>query len=281
VRRTAIITDSSVCLPAPVVDALGICVLPITVHLPGSDHLDGGDDLGRKVYQALENGQPVKSSEPLLADYLAAIEDCEASSAVVITPAVEFTAMQGHAVLACELASRPAVTLDSRTAAAGQGLVVLEGAEPAAAGASLETVVRAIKAAIRRVDLVALVASLGHLRHSGRVPPTSLDALDDEGDHTVFRMRSGAVRPLATAASAGAALDLIEAEWTRGGADHSRCGVFHADRPLLAEELAARLGEGEHTPSVTAFSAAMGIHTGPGVAGAAWLSTPPSGRRRI
>ncbi|MGH9068099.1 MAG: DegV family protein [Acidimicrobiales bacterium] len=280
--RVAVVTDSSACIPSSLAEKLRIRVLPITVHLPGSDHPDGGDDLPKRVYQALQDDQPVKSSEPSLADYLGAIEEAEADAVMVVTPATEFTAMRDHATLACELAARHAVTVDSRTAATGQGLVVLEGAEAAAQGAGLDAVLRLVEAAARRVDLVASVTSLGHLRRSGRVPSASLTEPDPGGEQTMFRMRDGAVQPLAAAPSVPAALDAIQSEWARGGGPGAtRAGIFHADRPELAAELSARLG----SPSfVAAFSAAMGIHTGPGVVGAAWLPGPgrprPAGAHR-
>lgn len=271
--NVAIVTDSSACLPATTAASLGIRVLPITVHLPGSDHLDGGDGLPQHVYEALDNDRPVKSSEPSMADYLAAIEEVEAADGVVvITPAVEFTAMFHHAASACELAGRRAVTVDSRTAAAGQGLVVQAGARAAAGGAPLDGVLRALERACGRVDLVASLASLAPLRRSGRVPSASLVQPDRERQaaRTLFRMRRGAVEPLASVRSSEAAVEAIGAEWEAAGRPgDSDCMVFHADCPLLAGQVGRRLGG---VTLISEFSAAMGIHTGRGVVGAAWVS---------
>ena len=44
--------------------------------------------------------------------------------------------------------------------------------------------------------------------------------------------------------------------------------MFHAAMPELAGELARMVGE---VSFITEFSAAMAIHTGPGVVGVAWL----------
>lgn len=272
-ERIAVVTDSSACLPPSLAKTMGIRVLPITVHLLGADHLDGGDDLPSKVYRALADDEPVKSSPPSVADYLAAIEDSDAGTVVVVTPAAEFTAMHQHAAVACELAGRRAIVIDSRTAAAGEGLVVAAGAQAAAGGERLAGVIRCLEEASSRVDLVASLAGLGVLRRSGLVPAGSLEARSREGSRIVFRMRAGAVEPLASVACGSDALDAIEAEWTSGGGwGATRHMVFHADCPDLAQELAERLGD---TSAIAGFSAAMAIHTGPGVVGAAWLPPMP------
>lgn len=272
--NVAIVTDSSACLPAATSGPLGIRVLPITVHLPGSDHLDGGDGLPQLVYQALDRNQPVKSSEPSMADYLDAIEEAGPGPVVVVTPAVEFTAMFGHATSACDLAGHRAVAVDSRTAAAGQGLVVRAGARVAAGGGSLDRVLRALDLASGRVDLVASLATLVPLRRSGRVPSASLvqPGRGRDARRTLFRMREGAVEPLASVRSPEAAVEAIGAEWESGGRPGAdSCMVFHADCPALADQLGRRLGG---VTSISEFSAAMGIHTGRGVVGAAWTSSP-------
>lgn len=270
--RVALVTDSGACLPAWLADTLGIRVLPITVHLSGSDRLDGDDGLPQQVYQALDHDQPVKSSPPSAADYLAAIEDIDAAGVVVVTPAAEFTAMCSHASLACELSAGRAVMVDSRTTAAAQGLVVWAGAEVAAAGGTRKDVVRGLEAASSRVDLVGALARLGPLRSSGRVSSPGLEGEGGPGARALFRMRGGAVESLSTVASAEAALAAIQEEWSRAGASPGgRTIVFHADCPDLAGDLAGRLAGVE---LVTSFSAAMGIYTGRGVVGAAWLPPP-------
>lgn len=267
----ALVTDSSACLPAPVVAALAIRILPITVHLPGLSRSDGTEGLPAQVYQALEADQPVKSSPPSVADYLGAIDEADAEAVVVVVPASEFTDMRSHALLACELSGGRAVTVDSRTAAAGQALVVLAGAEAASSGAPLERVLRAIEEASSRVDLVASLDELGPLRRSGRVPSPSLGPARLVDARTVFRMRRGAVEPLARVGSPGAALRRIHQEWEGGGGPGATsCAVFHADCPELASQLGERLSG---VTMVAGFSAAMGINTGRGVVGAAWLSS--------
>jgi fatty acid-binding protein DegV len=85
----------------------------------------------------------------------------------------------------------------------------------------------------------------------------------------VFRMRGGTAERIGLPRSERAALERIAKAWRDGCGDGApRPAVFHAGRPERAEELATIVGGAAF---VTEFSAAMAIHTGPGVVGAAWL----------
>ncbi len=263
------VTDSSTCLPAPLLDKLGIVSVPVTVHLPDADDVDGSDHLSRRISQAVARDQSVRSTQPYITDYLAAIEDCDADDVVVVTPAMEFAAMFRNASLAAELAARHALVVDSRTAAAGEALVVLAGAEAAASGARLAEVLATIESASRRVDLVASLSTLDPIRRSHRVPAPILRDAPLEGARSLFRMRDGTVEPLGEVGSEDEAFDRIHGAYLAGRETGiERSTVFHADSPEAAERLRARLGEVDF---VSGFSAAMQVHTGPGVIGAAWL----------
>lgn len=266
--RVAVVTDSSTCLPQALVQKLGVVTVPVTVHLPGADRVDGSDHLSRRISEAVERDQYVRSSHPFITDYLAAIEDSACEEVVIVTPAMEFAGMFRNASLAAELTSRRAVVVDSRTAAAGEALVVLAGAEEAAAGRTLAEVVATIESASRRVDLVATLETLEPIRRSRRVPAPVL-ASSQAGGRSLFRMRGGKVELLGEERTEEDAFAVIKAAYEAGGgkgALHST--VFHADTPQAAERLCELLGEVDF---VSGFSAAMQLHTGPGVIGAAWL----------
>jgi DegV family protein with EDD domain len=263
------VTDSSTCLPSPVLGKLGVVTVPVTVHLPDADGVDGSDQLSHRISQAMARDQYVRSTQPYITDYLAAIEDAGHEEVVIVTPAMEFAAMFRNASLAAELTSRHAVVVDSRTAAAGEALVVIAGGEAAAAGASLEEVVAVIESASRRVDLVATLATLDPIRRSRRVPAPLLRGSPLEGALSLFRMRDGTVELLGEVNGEQEAFARIRAAYEEGcRAGTERSTVFHADSPQAAERLCQLLGEVDF---VSGFSAAMQVHTGPGVIGASWL----------
>lgn len=269
-RRIGVVTDSSACLPADVCRRLGITTVPISVHLPAEEDVrDGQSGASERVFGAMADGQSLKSEAPSAADYLHAMDEAGGEGLVVVTPAVEFTVMYRNARLAAEVAERPVRVVDCRTAAAAHGLVVLEAARAAAAGAGLEEVTAAAEAAAMRAELCAKLDAIEPLERSGRVPSDTIARARGMRIRPVFRLAQGTVEPLGVQQSRHAALRRLVRELrARGGGDSDRILVFHALRPDEAAELQAELG-GE--PEVVEFSPSMGIHTGAGVVGVAWL----------
>ncbi|MHB1599067.1 MAG: DegV family protein [Acidimicrobiales bacterium] len=271
--RVAVVTDSSTCLPAALAEVFGIRVLPISANLPedrSSPDADLAAGTSWPLSEAAEQEELTGANRPFVTEYLAAVAAPAPPAAVLVTPAVEFAAMFRNASLAAELADRPAVAVDARTAAAGQALVVLAGAEEAATGADLAAVVAAIEDASRRVELVASLETLGPLRRSGPVPDAVLGPDDESESRSVFRMRGGTIEPLGSTGSAQETLETIRQayiEGTPGGAERST--VFHAGAAELAERLEAMIGPVDF---VSGFSASMQVHTGQGVVGVAWLA---------
>lgn len=268
-RGLALVTDSSACLPPTTRRRFDVRVVPIQVHIGSEEFRDGVDLDAVTLYRALEEGVPVKSSAPTPLDYLDAIEETGADRVVVVTPATEFTWMYRNALLASELASRPVSVVDSRSATAGHGLVMLAAAEAWEAGGTFDDVVSAAEDAASRIELVGCLETLDFLRASGRVPALALGVASQLGVRPVFRFREGVAERVGLPRSEEGALARVVKEWRSGGGEEAvRSAVFHAARPELAEDLSRRLGGASFT---TEFSAAMGIHTGPGVVGVAWL----------
>jgi DegV family protein with EDD domain len=271
-RKVGLITDSSACLTGPTAARFGVAVVPILVQVGSREFRDGADLDPLRLYRALGRGEPVKSSAPSPLDYLDAIERQDAEHVVVITPATEFTWMCRNATLAAELADRPVTVVDSRSATAGHELVVLAAAEACLAGGGPDDVVSAAEDAAGRIELVGCLETLDHLRSSGRVPALALGLANQLGVRPVFRFRAGVAERVGLPRSQDGALSRVVREWRAGGGERAmRTAVFHAARPEAAAELGRRLGGASFT---TEFSAAMGIHTGPGVVGVAWLRRP-------
>ena len=264
----AVVTDASTCLPPALAADLDIRILPIS----GTGELDepGCEDAASwRLPEEVEQAELTAANRPFVTEYLAAIEGPGVDAAVVVTPAIEFAAMFRNAVLATELADRPAVAIDGRTAAAGQALVVLAGADAARRGGSLDDVVRAIESASHRVELVASLATLDSIRRNGPLPEAVLEGPVRSGMRAVFRMHAGAVEMLGDAADAEATLETIHEAYRAAGDGIERCTVFHAGAPELAAHLERLMGGVDF---VCGFSTSMQVHTGRGVVGAAWLA---------
>jgi fatty acid-binding protein DegV len=264
----AVVTDASTCLPEALAAALDIRILPISAT-GELDEPEGDAETTWRLPEAVEQAELGAANRPFVTEYLAAIERPGVEAAVIVTPAIEFAAMFRNAALAAELADRPAVAIDGRSAAAGQALVVLAGAEVACQGGDLDDVVRAIESASHRVELVASLATLDPIRSNGPLPESVLEGPVHSGARTVFRMRSGTVEMLGGAADADETLRTIHAAYLESAARGiERSTVFHAGAPSLAARLEQLVGGVDF---VCGFSTAMQVHTGRGVVGAAWL----------
>jgi DegV family protein with EDD domain len=270
--RVAVITDSTASAGIDA-DAEGLRVVPVSLLFSDGEASDPDVDPA-SVYDRLARGEVVKSQAPPPADYLDAIEFGVTESALVLTPAHEFTPMAHNARIAAELAARPSAVVDTRTAAAGQGLVVRAALAAAADGAGLDVVTAVARETAARANLVAAIFDPRQLAHSGHVASVSL-AEADPAEAMLARFRDGQVVPLA---ATGDALRAVAAAWRSGRGDPATTLVFHSDQRQRAEQLRERLGIAAH---VLACSAAMGAHVGPGVVGVAWLQPPGSeGQRR-
>ncbi len=193
--RVAVLTDSSAGMPADQARRFDVHVVPIHLTI-GSDEFRDGLDLDPAVlYQALQKGVPVKSAAPSPLDYADAVEATLSDDVVVVTPASEFTFMYRNASLAAELSDRRVTVVDSRSATAGHGLVVLAGAQAAAGGGTVDDVVSAAEDAASRVELVGALETLDYLRSSGRVPAIALGLATQLGVRPVFRFEEGVTRP--------------------------------------------------------------------------------------
>ena len=266
-----VITDSSACLPEAFAKRYAIRVLSISPGLADEERerADLGELADFELPRDVELEELARANHPFVTEYLQAVEDLDYDAAVIVTPAIEFATMYRNAALAAELATRPTTTIDARTAAGGQALVVLAAARAAASGAELSEVVRVVEDASRRVELVASLATLEPLRRSGPVPEAVLRGAERAGPRSVFRMRAGIVEPLGSTATAEQGLETIFATFrdsTPAGTESST--VFHAGAAELAARLEQLLGGVDF---VSGFSIAMQVHTGLGVVGAAWL----------
>ena len=280
--NVAVVTGSQTCLPRELVEELDITVLPYTLVLDGREYLDGVDMTPEEFYRLLPNlnGRYGTSSiSPGL--FLETFQKLSRRyrGILVITISSSMSGVYNNARLAAEsFRDVPVMVLDSGTAALAQGLVVLRAAKAAKAGASLEECYRVAAEAASRVRLLAYISTFEYLRKSGRVKAVAALAADALSIKPVFAFREGKVELVGRRRSAERARELI-AElvleyWEENERKPLELAVFHASSPSEADDLAKRIISRVPVAGEVIFSEftpVMGIHTGPGVVGAAFL----------
>jgi len=265
-----VVTDSAASIPAELVDRLGIVVVPMSVIIGGVVYPDGQLGLDEVMARV---GEGVSTSGTNPGEFLQAIEPLD-GEVVVLTISAQMSSTYEAARTAANMAGGKARVVDTRTAAGGQGLVVLAAAEAAAQGQDVDGVVATAERVIRQVRLVATVDNLERLIASGRVPGIAVLANRWLGMNPLFEFRNGGAHPLRPAFSRDGALERMLSTWRHTTVRGARLHVsaLHAE----AEEDASRLlkqVEAEVVPAtsfVAPFNSVMVVHTGLGLVGLAW-----------
>ena len=172
-RKVLIVTDSSANVPAALVRKLDIRVVPIILAINGHTFQDGVDITPSEVYELQRELKHVPTTAaPSVGDFLKTYVSAaeEASGIVSIHMSPKLSATHSAAFAASRLLEEvPIRVVDCRSAAMGQGFVVLEAARAAATGASLDAVVARAEDVASKVQLLAMVGTLEYLRRSGRI----------------------------------------------------------------------------------------------------------------
>jgi DegV family protein with EDD domain len=267
----SIVTDTAAALPADLVERYHITAVPMWLTLGGDNVRD--DELS--IDEVLRYDQ-VSTSGPSPGEFAEAITSRLGDDGVlVLTIAATMSSTFGAAQTGAASFDGDVAVLDTSTAAGAQALVVLAAARAAEAGGSLQEVEAAAARAIDAVRLVAMVSDLDHLVRSGRVPEIAGWAGRRLGIRPLFEFRDGKPHRLRPAFSVDAAKDRMIAMLRRSRVPGARLHVaaLHAQEPDEARELLGRV-EAEQAPAtsfVGQFGTVMVAHTGPGLAGLAWM----------
>jgi len=278
----AIVTDSTACIPAELVQRYGIEVVPVHIIFGGRTYVDAM--LPDEEFYALlrSSRERPTTAAPSPAMFLDAIARAarRADSVLCITVSAQFSAMydaarQAIAMLHSESPTADVRLMDSRNAAMAQGFVVLEAARLADRGASIEAVVERAEEMMGRVTLLAMLDTLEFLARGGRVPRVAAWAAGLLQVKPIVRFSASDIKLAARTRTRRRALERIAALTADAAAGRRvHLAVHHADARGDAEALRDRL-VAELTVDeayVTEFTQVMGVHTGPGLTGIAfWM----------
>jgi DegV family protein with EDD domain len=283
-RKVAIVTDTTACVPPEPVARYDIEVVPVQLIIEDRSYRDGIDISPADFYARLRQAPkiPTTSSsapEPYLAAYQKASQ--KAPGILCLTEPAKFSAMFNSAKVAAETARKTLrnvviEVLECTTAAAGQGLVALAAARAAALGKTLHEVMEIARDTMSRVHLFAALDTLQYLVKSGRVPQAAamvnsllsikpIFTLNHDGAHTV-------ALPRTTESAIKRMLKLMEPKVVRGKPLH--VAVMHADALAQATEIRDEITARFECADlfITEFTPVMGVHTGPGLVGVAFYN---------
>ncbi|MFQ5988141.1 MAG: DegV family protein, partial [Dehalococcoidia bacterium] len=205
--EVAIVTDSIACLTREQVEHYGIRIVPANILFEGKVYRDWVDISPSEAYRFLEKAPDQFTTSPASPlEYLEAYRELSnrAQSILCITVSSKLSVFHDMARLAKEQAKQefPQTTievLDSRTATAAQGLIVLAAARAAAEGKSLAGVIKAAQTLLGKVNVIMLVETIRYVYRTGRIPKVAARIGSTLNVKPIITISDGVVRPVAVA----------------------------------------------------------------------------------
>jgi DegV family protein with EDD domain len=281
-KKVAIVTDTTACVPQEQVAKYGIEVVPVPLVIDGKIYRDSIDISPTEFYTMLrkiKNMPTTSASSP--GPYLQAFRNAgrKAESVLCFTEPSKFSAMYNSAQTAMEMAKNELQNIlievmECTTAAAGQGLVAMAAAQAAAADKTLEEIKEISKNIMNKVKLYATLDTLKYLVISGRVPQAAALVNSILSIKPVFTLNHGDAHTVALPRTMKSAIDrmlkLMEEVSVKDQPLH--VAVMHADAMNEAIVLKDRISSQFRCREIyiTEFTPVMGVHTGPGLIGVAF-----------
>lgn len=270
-------TDSNSQLPPDLRDRYGVAVVPLTVTVDGTDYLEWVDLGADEFYRFFANGAApqVATAAPSPGRFAAAYRSLAEGGATEILSVHIGSAISGTlnaARLAAEDSPVPVRLVDTGTASFGVACCLWEAAEAVAIGAGLDEAAATAEAVAARTGNVFVVKAVDLVRRGGRMGTEAQSALEDDAV-PVLRLVGGSYHPVAQARTVDEAADAMAAAVLNSGT-RLRVGISVADAAgaPVREALERRLAGAPEIMDLVRYRVgpSVGVHTGPGTAGAMW-----------
>ena len=276
-----IVTDSTADIPADVAASLGITVVPLYVHFGDEQLRDGVDISSEEFFERLQSeSRTPTTSQPPAGAFRDVYRDLAADGSEIVSIHVSSklsgtfaSAQQG----AASLDGAEVRVVDSGTASMALGMAVIAAAEAAGRGDSCDDVVSAAEDVLGRVHLLIIFDTLEYLRRGGRIG-RGMELIGTLARlKPIATIRDGEVAAAGRVRTKGKAIEEVLRRFAELR-PLERAGVVHATTPDECDYLAERLhGLAPEIPITQGrIGPVLGVHTGPGVLGAAVVTAAPA-----
>lgn len=270
-----IVTDSTADIPESLIGELNIHVVPLKVHFGDEAYEDGVDLNSEQFYQKLAQSEVMPTtSQPTPYQFEEVYRDINREHPDSPLISIHLSANLSGTFQSAHLASQtigdeiPITVVDSKRASYAIGLIVVEVAELANQGASLETCQSRIDELLKDTTVLFMVDTMEYLQKNGRIGKASalvgsllkikpILSLNEEGEVFPFEKARGNKKAIQR---------IIDEFDERYGQDPVHVGISHAQAESAASELMERLqSEFNVSKSVIAdIGPVIGTHVGPG-----------------
>jgi len=174
-----IVADSTVDLPADLADELGLVIIPFIFTIDGKDyeyHLDGRDMAVNDFYAALRAGKTSTTTQHTVMRYIEYWEPIlkAGKDVLYLSQSAALSKSYDQSIFAREellkdYPNRKIISLDTKSASLGQGVLAYYACKAQKAGKSMDEVVDYINSIIPNFQHLIMADDLYHLRRGGRV----------------------------------------------------------------------------------------------------------------
>lgn len=271
-----VVTDSSSDLPGEVADAHDISIVPLTIRFAQDEFVDRRDLSIPDFWQRLVSSEVLpETAAPgvgLFKDRYQHLISEGATGILVMTLSEALSGTYQSAVIAAEQTESdvPIRVIDSRSVGMGLGLPVLEVADQAAQGVSLDELLDAAERSIASTTVLAALDTLDYLRMGGRIGSAQAFFGSLLNIKPLITLVDGRVEPLGRVRTRSKALMALEQRVAALERRISSAAVFHGNADDV-DEFRERIQRHVGIPIVTTMlGPVVGTHTGPGTIGIAY-----------
>jgi DegV family protein with EDD domain len=275
--RIRVVTDSACDIPEEVAQRLNIDIVSLSIRFGDEEFTDRVDLSPSEFWAKCKASKTLpETAAPSPGAFQAAYERAKndgCDGVIVITISALLSATHQSAVLGAEAVkdSIPVRVVDSKAVSMAQGLMVIDVAELADTGATLEALVSDAESLVAKVGVVAMLDTLEHLIKGGRVGGARALLGQVLSIKPLLELKDGVVAEAGRQRTRAKALVAI-AEVTKGHAPLKRLALVHGasnEVPAL-EALVADLAT-QNPIIVTDMGPVVGTHGGPGIIGLCWI----------
>ncbi len=276
-RPVAVVTDSAAGIPPALLAQYNIEVIPFWIQVGERSYLDGIDIQPDEFFKlARAQTEPsVSTGVPSVEAFVETYQRVAATAAAIVS--VHIAGAQsgtcGVAQLAAKASPAPVEVVDTGTTAMAEGFVVLEAARAAAEGAALPEVLARARACVPKVEVIALLETVGYAIRGGRLAGAARLLSGFLNVQPIVRVGSNKVGLVGQVRRRSRGLSqLVERAKQNAGDSPVRLAVHFAEDEAEGRELLARLqAELECVEThLTHVPVPLGVHAGPGSIGVSY-----------
>jgi len=265
-----VVTDSSADLPEPIVQELGITVVPLYLRFGEEvfrDRVDIGED---EFYERLLH-DPIHPStiQPTPQDFADVYQKVakEADGIVSIHISSKLSGTYAAALQGKEMVEKgcPIEVVDSRSVTMGLGLMSISAATVAKAGGGLREVLAEARPPIPNIHLLGLLDTLKYLLLGGRIGKAKALLGSILNVKPILKLQDGEVVPAGQVRTRSKGIDRL-VDFVKSAAYIEDLAVVYNTTPDEAQSLVERLGSvfTKDKIRLARVGPMLGVHFGPG-----------------